>query len=1244
MRATATLLVLLVLTPNAGALPEPTFQASWDAGFDADRAVGAPTAEAVGEPLLVPGKLGQAVRVGRELGQLNYASAGSFDLQRGTIEAWVRAVDWAPGDPNFCTIFGTKGFHLYKYQGASVLFYMITEGAETGSAAWADITDVDVQRWHHWAFTWEGGDMAIYCDGALQKRSTGSLPNTVDPIFHVGTGPTGFGASAQTEIDELRIYDRPLTDDEVRAAWLRLGIADTEAYAPPGLQVPQIEMAPKLDGDLGDASWAWAAGAAGLVDHATGRVAADQPTVMLLVVGETLYVGWRCPARGDVRPRLTITGTGLDGAITSIDLPEPTRARGSWVGEAAVPLGLVGEDGAQGLIVEGERDDTGRIAGMARADFVLTWSDGARSSWAYALPEAGAEGLGMIEIAMGRPAAMLLPPRWGDDAVRVGVELRGFDSWNDARLSARLRSLDGVTFNAAASVGSVLGAHRREVWLDVPLGDAEAVALEVELTSADRDGARWTALRQSLPATFRRSLACELTYHRFDELLDIALRPARDEVLRAAAGGTAIVTRVGEARPVVQMRLSPTPEGTIAGQADIARLTPGEYVVRGQLTGADGRVLASVEQPWTCEQDGWAWVRSLGQVEGVLPPWTPVEVQGSVARCWGREFDLGRGLPTRISSQGTELLSGPVMLHAQVGGEAVELAAASARVRADGPVGADVRSAGEAAGLGVELNGRMEYDGLVRYQVTLTPERPTRVRDLTLTIPLRTEHTTLLNFTPMDPAQEAVYEGEGSFAHGLPAGDGVAWSAGFVPFVWVGDEDLGISWMMEDDRAFDLRAGEPAVEIVRAGERTELRISFRRSARMLAEPLTIDFALQPTPARPLPDDWRTWRWISNKWAVPADTSLHGGQGWTNISVYWWTLFGDTIGWPVARDGNAVAQYAQYLRDGGALLVPYMQSGSVPTRVPEGRTYVEQWQTLPARTADQMTKCCPRSDFSEYVVWTCAHELDHLGAPGVYIDLAGVRACTNEAHGCGYRRGEELRPTMPIFAARRMYQRLRGLYLQRAIDPLIVTSSRWKWPHYFYTDSSCSGEQFYHPINTDKLPYHEIVPLDHWRAEFLSPQFGNVSVFLPAWRDAAVYARPDETRQMLALTLQHEVEVWPIWCNPGEVAATWTAKERFGMTRDAQFHPYWRPQTLVTTDSSDLLLGVYTRPGAAMAIVTSTAKEDREVALTVDRAQLGLPADALALDAVTGEPLPLDDGRIRLTVRAHDFRMVLLQSP
>ncbi|HUS80162.1 MAG TPA: glycoside hydrolase domain-containing protein, partial [Armatimonadota bacterium] len=868
-----------------------------------------------------------------------------------------------------------------------------------------------------------------------------------------------------------------------------------------------------------------------------------------------------------------------------------------WLGILALPL-VVPEKDAEtiGVLLPGGSVDTiGRMAGPARINVVAHRDAGSSLMWAYAADQADPARLGSIEVLPRNPGAMLLPLVWGEQRLHVGVRLQGYESWPATFLTVALRTMDRTDFQLTQPLGSTVGAHRREQWVEVPLGNPDAVALEVTLTAREKEGDR-TALHAVLPAGFLRPLDCELTYYRFDQQLEIGLRPARDEVLAAGDHGAVTITPFATGTPVLSLDLPRTAEGTFAATADISDLPPGRYELAGEVVAAGGAPLATVHREWDCEPGGWDWVRSLGEVDGVLPPWTPVEAHGSVASCWGRDYDLSGGLPASLTSAGQELLAAPVSLTAQLGGEQVSLVAGDASVQSRGPVASEVRSASKQAGVSADLTGRLEYDGLIRYQVTLTPEGALQLADLALTIPLRSGLTTLLNYTPLDRDQPLVYEGEGSFAHALPEGDGVAWSAGFAPFVWVGDEDVGLSWMMEDDRAFELAEGEPAVQIVRSGERTDLRINFGRGPRTLTTPVTIDFALQPTPVRPLPDDWRSWRWISQTWQTLAGPEARPGQRWHNISIYWWTLYGDVIGSPVAREWTAMGDYAEYLRAKDDLLLPYMQSGSVPTRAPEGGRYQDQWCSSPKSSADAMVRCCPRSDFASYVVWYADYLMRHYRSPGVYIDLAGLRPCTNEAHGCGYHRGDELRPTVPIFAARHMYQRLRGLSIQHGIEPLIVTSSRWKWPQYFYADSSCSGEQFYHPINTDKKPYHEIAPLEHWRAEFLSPQYGTVSVFLPAWRDAAVYARPDETRQMLALTLQHEVEVWPIWCNGGEVAATWKAKERFGMTPEVSFHPYWREQKLVTCGAPELLIGVYTGEGRAMAVVSNMAGEQRDVLL------------------------------------------------
>ncbi len=762
-------IIICAATSVAWALPPPSFYASYDEGFDADAAAGSAAGEVIGEPVLVPGKLGQAVRVGRELGQITYRSAGSFDLQRGAIEMWVKAGDWAPGDPNFCTLFGTTGFHLYKYQGASLLFYMITEGAEHGSAAWVNIEDWDVERWQHLCFVWDGGDMSVYWNGEFAAGSTGTLPQTIAPTFHIGTGPDGFGGDAQTLIDEVRIYPRPLTAAEVRQAWLRLAVVDIEAWTRPEITVPHLELAPVTDGDLSDPAWEWAAGISGFVDHTTGRPATDGPTVMLVAADDRLHIAWDAPLRdgqppelhalmGDWErplPRLTVAADGQIEAPFEGVVAAAAIKGDRWVGEMAVRLLPGGEDGP-GVPTHATPD--GHTEAMLAGNLTFRWPDGAVCSWAYAVPADDLKRLGRITVDDRHLAARLLPMQWADDRVRVGVELRGMGSLKDAELRVWTWGPHAENeLTCRQSVGALTGAHRRQIRLELPLGNANAATMVVTVDGSERDGMQWVGLTQCIPVDFRRSLDCELTYHRFDEQLDIALRPARDDVLRRGTGGIATIMQAEQARPALRVELAPTTEGVFAGQADISALQPGDYVVRGSVTDADGRAIAGVEQPWTCEQDGWEWVRSLGRVEGVLPPWTPVEVEGTVARCWGREYDLGRGLPASITSQGEELLAGPVTLQATVGGERVELASHPAQLHRDGPAGVDLRASDEAAGVAVESTARLEYDGLLRYQLTLTADATAQVGDLVLTIPLRSAHATLLNFTPVEPDRPMVY-------------------------------------------------------------------------------------------------------------------------------------------------------------------------------------------------------------------------------------------------------------------------------------------------------------------------------------------------------------------------------------------------------------------------------------------------------------------------------------------------------
>jgi hypothetical protein len=69
-----------------------------------------------------------------------------------------------------------------------------------------------------------------------------------------------------------------------------------------------------------------------------------------------------------------------------------------------------------------------------------------------------------------------------------------------------------------------------------------------------------------------------------------------------------------------------------------------------------------------------------------------------------------------------------------------------------------------------------------------------------------------------------------------------------------------------------------------------------------------------------------------------------------------------------------------------------------------------------------------------------------------------------------------------------------------------------------------------------------------------------------------------------------------------------------------------------------------RQGKAMIVVTSYGPGG-EIILDLDRKSLGVPDNAIALDAETNAELQrLNGGRFKLTLARHDFRLILVEPP
>lgn len=83
--------------------------------------------------------------------------------------------------------------------------------------------------WHHVAVTWDKtGGRAFYLDG-VQTAATG-IPSGMSscPIFSIGKGDPNSWHYFQAALDEMYIFDKVLTADEIKMMYERQNVSEKE--------------------------------------------------------------------------------------------------------------------------------------------------------------------------------------------------------------------------------------------------------------------------------------------------------------------------------------------------------------------------------------------------------------------------------------------------------------------------------------------------------------------------------------------------------------------------------------------------------------------------------------------------------------------------------------------------------------------------------------------------------------------------------------------------------------------------------------------------------------------------------------------------------------------------------------------------------------------------------------------------------------------------------------------------------
>lgn len=236
----------------------------------------------------------------------------------------------------------------------------------------------------------------------------------------------------------------------------------------------------------------------------------------------------------------------------------------------------------------------------------------------------------------------------------------------------------------------------------------------------------------------------------------------------------------------------------------------------------------------------WLGTRE-GLTDDVPAPWTPVSVAGGRVNCWGRTYVFSQGpLPSEVVASGASILAGPIRLTGRADSASLTWTGGVPQTREQTPAYAVLL--GRAGASGLELSGEtfVEYDGMIRCDLTLVPrDGGVTVKELTLEIPLKPKHARYLYHFPGRWGSV--------FNSGYLPQDG--WQSPFKPFVWLGDEDRGLAWFCESDRNWFPLDNKTALSIERTPEATILKCRLIAVETKIDKPLVYTFGLQATPVK-----------------------------------------------------------------------------------------------------------------------------------------------------------------------------------------------------------------------------------------------------------------------------------------------------------------------------------------------------------------------------------------------------------
>lgn len=636
----------------------------------------------------------------------------------------------------------------------------------------------------------------------------------------------------------------------------------------------------------------------------------------------------------------------------------------------------------------------------------------------------------------------------------------------------------------------------------------------------------------------------------------------------------------------------------------------------------------------------------------IFPGFKPIEWKGNTATMVCSSFSLkDDGFFEQIFAKQDEptvgrkiepLLAAPIRLIGNINGKKVVLSGnQKLQTEKKSPAFLELSATGYIGGIKAKIKNNIEYDGLSWIDITLDPDKEITIDKLTLEVALDPARATLM-YEITDRRLDFI-------AGATDSKYGVIWDSmrqpntagtfgNFKPMVWIGNEDMGLTWCAESDRFWSLDPRKPALELVRKKDRVVLLVHFVNKPLKLEKSRTISFGLQPTPSKPMPENWRSWLVDANP-SLPNIKSFRYSATVSHDSeaaiYHAWCSYN-----PYPPSYDLAKENMDEYRNRGQIFLRYQLIDWINfmLKTPEGRVYKGEWERVWMNT---YTK-----SFQDFKAYYYDQYLKNVGFFTVYEDEAYLRPMRDLALDAGYLRNDgKTQAEFGILGLRETLRRCASVWVENDMPNMYAVhkSGVTMTPCHSFAAISIDGEQRF--MDNPDRDYIDNWPLDFIRSHIMGRQFGVVPVFLSEVRvSAKEYATEvvrKANRSMLALLLLHDIIPWYAWnVHSPTRDMIHRAKSDFNLGDEAvSFHPYWAtPEYSFCQSENDQVKVSCWKRGKELFIVASNLGEDAISEITFIPRKLGFSV-AKAVDYETQQPYPINKSSIKVPIPRHDFRII-----